>query len=514
MSMLKDKVLQGSEFIITCEFVPGRGSKGQAIDEALNFGQKVVSSGLPIHAVSITDNPGGNPAIGPDTLATELANINIESLVHFSCAGINRNSIESRASGLARKGLQNLLVVTGDYPVGGYGGRAKPVFDLDSVQAVHYLKYMNTGIEIPGKSKDSPARLTPTEFFIACGVSPFGKNEAELIPQLIKLEKKIQAGADFIIPQLGYDVRKFGEILKYLKYRGLNVPVFGNCYVLSRAVAKVMNRGDVPGAVVTEELVKVLETEAGGPDKGKGARLERAAQLTAVFKGMGMRGVHIGGFNLKFEDFEYVIKRSQELTANWHDFVSRLSFGSKNDFYLFPEDPDLTFAEDKLDPVRIPTQKCRSLHCFISRCTHRLVFTPATKGFVLGKYLCSLIKKNQVLLKTTYGFEHLIKNVLYNCKECGDCALFNIAYLCPMDRCAKFQRNGPYGGGRNGMCEANPNKECIWAMAYKRLSSSGSFDSLREYVPPVNYSLAGTSSWTNYFDGTDHTSAGNKILTG
>jgi methylenetetrahydrofolate reductase (NADPH) len=506
VSTLSEKILGGKDFVVTCEFVPGRGNCGQAVEEVLRFGEKVLKSGLPVHALSITDNPGGCPAISPDSLAEELKKIGLEALVHFSCAGINRNTIESRASGLSRKGLENLLIITGDYPVGGYQGQAKPVFDLDAVQTIRYLKEMNAGIELPGKKKDgSVDKLPQSHFFLASGVTPFGKSQAEMFPQYFKLEKKVLAGADLIIPNLGYDIRKFAEILKYLRYRHLDVPLFGNCYALSRPVARIMNKGEIAGCVVTDELLKTIEQEVAAADKGKQARLDRAAKLTAIFRGMKLRGVHLGGFGLKFEDFEYIIKYSEELEPQWREFLPEFRFGKKEDYYLFPEDPDLTFAEDKLIPVPTKRTASFSINFALSKLSHKLVFTKGTPGFALGKAVYGLLSKNQPLYNFAYFFERIIKHFLFDCQECGDCALFSTGYICPMSACAKFQRNGPCGGSRDGRCEANPEKKCVWVRAYNRLAPSESLDSIREYIAPVNCALSRTSSWGNYFLGKDHT---------
>jgi methylenetetrahydrofolate reductase (NADPH) len=504
VSIFREKVIEGKEFIITCEFVPGRGSKGPAIDEIIKFGEKAISSGLPIHALSLTDNPGGNPAISPDFIAEELKSIGMESLVHVSCAGINRNTIESRVSGLARKGLENVLVVTGDYPDGGFHGKAKPVFDLDSTQTIKYMKEMNAGIEVPGGKGGEINRLPQTNFFLACAINPFGKDYAELATQFIKLEKKLQAGADLIIPNLGYNIRKFAEVKKYLLHRNINVPLFGNCYVLSRPVARIMNKGSIAGCVVSDELLKIMEEEAAAPDKGKKARLERAAQLTAFFRGMKWSGVHLGGFGLKFEDFEYIIRRSEELAGAWREFVPNFAFGQKRDGYFFPDDLDMTFAADKLVPLAQAINKKYSFNFSFSRLTHKAAFTKNTHGFALGKAVYTFLEKHKTLEKTAYFFERQIKRVLFNCQECGDCALFSTGYLCPMSQCVKFQRNGPCGGSKNGMCEGDPEKQCVWPRSYTRLAPVNALDSIKTYIPPVNYSLSKTSSWGNYFLGKDH----------
>jgi methylenetetrahydrofolate reductase (NADPH) len=69
MSKLKEKLLAGTEFVVTCELVPGRGHAGKAVEQIIEFGRKLMASTVAIHAVSITDNPGGNPALSPTCLA-------------------------------------------------------------------------------------------------------------------------------------------------------------------------------------------------------------------------------------------------------------------------------------------------------------------------------------------------------------------------------------------------------------------------------------------------------------
>ena len=507
MNRFKEKVVEGKEFIVTCEFVPGRGPKGRSVEEAIEFGKKVSSSSLPIYAISITDNPGGNPAISPDVLGKELHAMGLEGLIHFACTDCNRNMIESRAYALARDGMENLLVVTGDYPASGYGGMAKPIFDLDSVQVIRYLKEMNEGLKVPGRKKGTFDRLPKTDFFVGCVVSPFKRTEAELMTQFFKLEKKVWAGADFIIPQLGYDVRKFAEVLKYMKYRNINLPILGNVYVLNRPVARFMNKGHVPGCVVTDELLEKIEKEAKASDKGKKARLERAAQLMAIFRGLNFNGVHIGGFGLKFGDFEYIIRRSEEIADNWSEYIPNFRYNQENEYYCFPDDPELTFDDEKLVPVERPRKRAKSLNFQLSRAFHRVVFTEGALGYKMAKFSYGLLEKWEFGGRLSYFFERQMKRLLFDCQECGDCALFDLAYLCPMSKCAKFQRNGPCGGSRNGICEADDTKRCVWTLVYDRLSSTHKLDYLRsEYIPPVDWSLSNSSSWANFFLGRDHTS--------
>ena len=91
--------------------------------------------------------------------------------------------------------------------------------------------------------------------------------------------------------------------------------------------------------------------------------------------------------------------------------------------------------------------------------------------------------------------------------DCGDCALFDIAYICPMSQCPKSQRLGPCGGSFEGWCEVYPNEQkCIWVKAYERLNAYKEEDIIGAYtIPPCNWGLRETSSWLNFYLGRDHT---------
>ena len=78
---------------------------------------------------------------------------------------------------------------------------------------------------------------------------------------------------------------------------------------------------------------RAYEEEAKAPDKGKTARLARAAKLIAVLRGIGYDGVHIGGPNLWYEDIEWVIGKSEELSANG-SMVPEFAFPQQDGFYL------------------------------------------------------------------------------------------------------------------------------------------------------------------------------------
>ncbi len=199
---------------VAWELIPGRGAREKLQEGALMAAEQAAKGGR-IDAVTITDNPGGNPAILADYLGQEILKLGMEPLVHFTCKDRNRNQIESQLYALDRAQIRNLLVMTGDYPVTGFQGRPSPVFDLDPTHVLHLIGEMNRGLAYPGPK--GIIRNQPSDFFAGVAVSPFKAMEAEQRVQYFKLKKKIAAGARFVVTQLGYDARKFHELTLFMR---------------------------------------------------------------------------------------------------------------------------------------------------------------------------------------------------------------------------------------------------------------------------------------------------------
>ena len=325
------KAIRNKEFAITCELIPGRGHTSKSVDNIMHCVESL--QGCPnIHAVSITDNAGGNPALCADVLGGEIVRSGVDVIVHFSTKDANRNLIESRAYALQRAGVHNLLVITGDYPISGFLGTAGPVFDIGSVTALHYLTAMNRGLEVQIGTKTQV--LEGTDFLLGAVVSPFKWTEGPLYMRYFKLEKKIRAGAHYIISQLGYDARKFVELMQYTRTQlKSDIPLLGSVYVLSAGAARIMNSGEIPGCYVSDKLLEQIREEARASDKGKQARLERAARQVAIFKGLGYAGAHLEGLNLKFEDVQFLIGRVESIVLDMDRTASEmLTFLSTNEW--------------------------------------------------------------------------------------------------------------------------------------------------------------------------------------
>jgi len=501
---------QESAFLYGAEIVSSRGIPALGETIAPLALTRALLSDSRIAWVSITDNPGGGPMLPPDWFAGQLAEHAPRIVLHLTCKDRNRIALESVAWKYAAEGFDNILALSGDLPTGGYPKFAAGVFDIDSVALIDMLTKMNAGLEVPGR-RGNIEKLNPTRFFTGCAVSPFKMYENELLPQYVKMLRKINAGAEWILPQLGYDMRKFNELKLFLKLHGLHTPIFGNVYVLNKTIAKLFHLGKLAGCIVSKQQLDDIEKYASGEDKGKKYFQEFAAKQLAVFRGLGFNGGYLGGLG-KPEQFFEIIERAETFSQNdWQEFYREIQYPQQNEFYCF-EDQSPRMNPTAMSPTATSPVKTKNVNLFyrFSRLVHAIAFHRNHGLYnVLVKIFRFLEKdpnekhpnadKQGMLYKLIHFIEEDVKHTIYGCRDCGDCALPDIAYLCPMGRCSKGMRNGPCGGSSQGRCEAD-DKNCIWAIAYDRLKYFGEWDQIaNEPVHVYNAALKGTSAWSNLY---------------
>ncbi len=393
-------------------------------------------------AGSITSYAGGAMGRDPIRVGTAARARGLVPNIHLTCVNRDIASARQALEDLHALGIENILALSGDYPKTAGTYEPQPNFDLDSVQLVALIDEMR-------------ARGLP--FWISVAVSPFKYTEADCAYQYLKLEKKIAAGADCAITQLGYDARKFRELKRYMDERVVRTPVLGSVYVLHAKAAEKMSKGEPPGCWVSPELLEQIQHETQSPDKGLAARLERAAAMVAILRGLGYAGAYLGGDH-RADHVRWIIRRSETLAPKWQELAERLSFAPKGGFYLY-ESPASAPKSRRLVPRALdilgrlfPVNKPGKLRDLLTAIFRRIDRRPAASHAV-------------------ERFEFAIKSPLFGCEACGNCVLGHMEYICPQT-CPKGMRNGPCGGTLNGRCEV-VDKPCIWVEVYARAKSEG-----------------------------------------
>lgn len=510
MKNLMREAIESGEFVVTCEVIPGRGAAEPNQVHEFGIAEEIWATGR-VHAISVTDNPSGNPALLADSFAADFQAKGITPLIHFTAKDRNRNQVQSQFYMLQRYGMENLLLMTGDYQQSGWSGLANAVHDLDPIHMVQMALDMNEGLTVQSRGKET--RETPASFFPGTVVNPFKYLEGETIPQYYKLEKKIIAGSRFVITQLGYDTRKMQELKWYLEDNNLDdVALIANIFLLNPGAARMMRQNLIAGCYINDELMALLEAEAKEEDKGKGARLLRAAKMVAIARGLGYAGVHIGGFGLNVVDFNYILDTADELQDSWREWAKEISYGNPSGFYYYQPELDAAGQPTGLN-VRVASARPEKygggkiMRVYgISRLFHHVILTEDKNLFPVLKSVMAWRERKKGIHRSHF-IEHIAKAVLYECQDCGDCGLEPAIYTCPMSRCPKHQRNGPCGGTVDGWCEVYPNERyCIYFKAYHRLKKYNELYKMDSYITvPNDWKLMETSGWANYTKKRDNT---------
>lgn len=494
--------LDRGEFVCTAELVLGRDHN---MAEAEDFVKEASEQPDGIKVISLTDLPGGNPALPPEAFVSYILEHNLTPIAHLTGKDGNRSFLEARLHALARSGVANILALTGDAQKEGFTGKSKPVYDLDSVLILWLLGALREGLEYALGPRT--ARTTPFDFFAGAVVNPFKVREPDLLMQLFKMQLKVAAGARYFITQLGYNLRKLYELKQYMVREGIgHVPVLANVYVPTAKIARMMQAGEVAGCVITDELIKRLEGEK------KPQRLERAALMVAAAKDLGFAGAHIGGFGLAHRDFMAIMERASAIGKSWSGRMDELVFGYPNEFYLLPRRED--GLSDGIASYQVTRMKPRPLLVQrLSEMVHRVLIRDGSIGArLLGPRFTG---KPAGDASWRHGFWYrllepatLYRQATLGCVSCGDCIQDHLNYAgCSMRWCYKELRNGPCGGSRiDGSCEARPELPCIWNLIYLATLAVGDDPKkfARTLVPPRDWCLDRTNALANRFAGLDN----------
>ncbi|MEW6675456.1 MAG: methylenetetrahydrofolate reductase [Nitrospirota bacterium] len=269
------EALDSGKFLITAEIGPVKGTE---IDGLLEDAELIKEK---VDAINVTDLQSSVMRLGSMAVCHLLKDLGTDPIFQMTCRDRNRLALQSDLLSAWVLGIRNVLALTGDHPTLGDHPQAMPVFDLDSVSLLKVIRRLNEGFDMAGNQLKGA-----TDFFPGAVVNPGADTEAALEMQIIKMEKKIEAGARFFQTQGIFDLDLFERFMKRIE--GFKTTVLGGIILLKSAgMARFMNK-NVAGVFVPEPIIKEMEETK---DKVK-TSVKIAAQMIKGLKSL-CQGVHI-----------------------------------------------------------------------------------------------------------------------------------------------------------------------------------------------------------------------------
>ncbi len=286
------RVLASGEFAVTMEVGPPRGP-----DPAVVRKKAALLRGM-ADAYNVTDNQMAVVRLSSIAGAKLLLEEGLEPVMQMTCRDRNRIALQSDLLGASALGIRNCLCISGDHQKAGAGGKlkghpgAKNVYDVDSIQLLSILKGLRDDAVQAGGDSIRPA----APFFIGAAWTPLAPPEDF---RVIRLAKKITAGADFIQTQAVYDAERFAGAVREARERGLTeraAILAGVIVPRSAGMLRYMN-SNVPGVTVPDALVRRMETASNPREEGVRIAVELVRTLREI---PGVRGVHLQA--IEFEE--------------------------------------------------------------------------------------------------------------------------------------------------------------------------------------------------------------------
>lgn len=274
-----ERSLGTGEFAVTAELGPPRGADADEVRESAN-----VLKGY-ADAVNVTDCQTAIVRMSSISACSLVIGEGVEPVAQMTCRDRNRIGIQSDLLGAYALGVRNLLCLTGDHPKFGDHPTARGVFDFDSIQLVQLVRQMRD----EGRLFSGDEMEHPPSFFIGAAENPFAD---PLGFRAIRLEKKANAGADFIQTQIIYNLERFEVWMEDVRRRGLEKRLHilaGITPPKSAGMVKYM-RSKVPGLDVPDDIVSRMQDASDPQAEGKKIAVEL---IRAVRKIEGVAGIHL-----------------------------------------------------------------------------------------------------------------------------------------------------------------------------------------------------------------------------
>ena len=271
MSRLAE-ALKSGQFVVTAELNPPKGT-----DLGPLLAKAEALAGL-VDAFNITDSHTSRMTMAPIAAARALLDKGFEPLLQLTCRDRNRIALQADLLAASALGIDNIMCMTGDDPKTGDHPEAKPVFDLEAVGLLRAAASLQSGRDIGGR------RLRGSPVFFAGAVVNSGASD--LSKELLRLQQKIEAGAQFFQTQAVYDPEAFQRFTDAAREH--NVPFLATHIVLKSGEMARRFNAEVPGISIPEDVVREMEEAENPAEKG----VEIASRLLQRLKSM-CQGIHM-----------------------------------------------------------------------------------------------------------------------------------------------------------------------------------------------------------------------------
>ena len=266
--------------------------------------------------MNITDNQTGIVRVSSIAVGKLILDMGLEPIVQMTCRDKNRLAMQSDVLGAYLLGIRKILSLTGDHQCFGNHPTAKHVFDVDSIQLIHMIRNMRdknifaSGEEIKNSKK---AEAKAPRMFIGAAANPF-VDPFEF--RVVRLQKKINAGVDFVQTQCIYDMERFGEWMRQVCDRGLHEKcriLAGVTPLKSIRMAKYM-RDNVAGIRLPDHYLDRLTKARDQGEEGISICVEQIQQLWGM---EGIAGVHIMAIQWEEKVAEIVRRTGLRTAGRW-----------------------------------------------------------------------------------------------------------------------------------------------------------------------------------------------------
>lgn len=274
-----ERVLTDGHFAVTSEIGPPKGTSGDFVRKTAEHLKNCCD------AMNVTDNQTAIVRMSSLAACAILRQMDIDAVMQMVTRDRNRLAMQSDILGAVALGIRNLLCLSGDHQKFGNHPTAKNVHDIDSIQLTQMVKTMrDEGLFLSGDKISGDAPL-----FIGCAANPFA-DPFEF--RVLRLAKKINAGADFIQTQAVFDVPRFASWMELVRDQGLHERVHilaGIIPMKSLGMARYMKKY-VAGLMIPDELVARMEGASDAKEEGVTIATELIEQVRDI---PGVRGAHI-----------------------------------------------------------------------------------------------------------------------------------------------------------------------------------------------------------------------------